>query len=139
MNLGSDIYYLELFEPKIFNSIPPSLLWQVAEIAANHEMVESYDLSLIMSRLQLGAALGGPQVISFRNILINIYLNIFTAVFQFPTYRDVFPSGWTRDTDTEARHEHIMTRIQSWPFDEQVPSHLYVIVTSSLVQRTFVK
>jgi len=71
---------------------------QVAEIAANHEMVESYDLSLIMSRLQLGAALGGPQ---------------------FPTYRDVFPSGWTRDTDTEARHEHIMTRIQSWPFDEQ--------------------
>ena len=102
-------------------------------------MVESYDLSLIMSRLQLGAALGGPQVISFRGILINIYLNIFTAVFQFPTYRDVFPSGWTRDTDTEARHEHIMTRIQSWPFDEQVPSHLYVIVTSSLVQQTFVK
>ena len=67
------------------------------------------------------------------------YQNIFTAVFQFPTYRDVFPSGWTRDSDTERRHEHIMTRIQSWPFDEQVTSHLYVIVTSSLVQRTFVK
>ena len=61
MNLGSDIYYLELFEPQYLTSL--SLLWQVAEIAANHEMVESYDLSLIMSRLQLGAALGGPQVI----------------------------------------------------------------------------
>ena len=87
-------------------------------------MVESYDLSLIMSRLQLGAALGGPQVNKYYLNHINIYLNIFTAVFQFPTYRDVFPSGWTRDTDTEARHEHIMTRIQSWPFDEQVRTQL---------------
>ena len=84
MNLGSDIYYLELFEPNTFNSIPPSLLWQVAEIAANHEMVESYDLSLIMSRLQLGAALGGPQVIYFRNISINIYLNIFYCCSPVP-------------------------------------------------------
>ena len=80
MNLGSDIYYLELFEPNIFNSIPPSLLWQVAEIAANHEMVESYDLSLIMSRLQLGAALGGPQVIYFRGIFrLNL---VKSAIFQ---------------------------------------------------------
>ena len=69
MNLGSDIYCLEFF-----NSIPPSLLWQVAEIAANHEMVESYDLSLIMSRLQLGAALGGPQVIIIQRH-INKYLS----------------------------------------------------------------
>ena len=75
MNLGSDIYYLELFEPQYLTS--PSLLWQVAEIAANHEMVESYDLSLIMSRLQLGAALGGPQVIynSEAYYLINIYIS----------------------------------------------------------------
>jgi len=74
---------------------------QVAEIASNHEMVESYDLSQILSR---------------RNLL---------PVAQFPTYQDIFAPGWTardnvRDTakDVEFRHEQIMRQIQSWPFDE---------------------
>ena len=64
-------------------------------------MVESYDLSQILSR---------------RNLL---------PVAQFPTYQDIFAPGWTardnvRDTakDVEFRHEQIMRQIQSWPFDE---------------------
>ena len=71
------------------------LSWlQVAEIAANNEMIESFDLSLIMSRLNLGWT---PQ---------------------FPTYEEVFPSQWANNSQVEDRHRRITQRIQKWPYDE---------------------
>ena len=66
---------------------------KVAEIAANNEMIETYDLSLIMSRLNLGWT---PQ---------------------FPSYEEVFPSQWANNTQVETRHKQIMQRIQNWPCD----------------------
>jgi len=67
---------------------------QVAEIAANNEMIETYDLSRIMSRLNLGWT---PQ---------------------FPSYEEVFPSQWANNSQVEARHRQIMERIQNWPYDQ---------------------
>ena len=76
---------------------------QVAEIASNHEMVESYDLS---------------KILNYHNVA-------HLPVAQFPTYQEVFPPGWTgrnnvRDVakDVEFRHEQIMRQVQSWPYDE---------------------
>lgn len=66
---------------------------QVAEIAANHEMIETFDLSLIMSRLNLG----------------------WTPT--FPSYEEVFPSQWANNQEVELRHREIMQRIQNWPYD----------------------
>ena len=66
---------------------------KVAEIAANNEMIETYDLSLIMSRLNLGWT---PQ---------------------FPSYEEVFPSQWANNSQVETRHKQIMQRIQNWPYD----------------------
>ena len=65
----------------------------MAEIAANNEMIETYDLSLIMSRLNLGWT---PQ---------------------FPSYEEVFPSQWANNSQVEERHKQIMQRIQNWPCD----------------------
>ena len=57
--------------------------------------METYDLTPVMSKLHMGYS---PQ---------------------FPTYKELFPHGWTRvDTSAETRHEQIMRQIQSWPFDE---------------------
>ena len=73
---------------------------KVAEIAANNEMIETYDLSMIMSRLNLGWT---PQ---------------------FPSYEEVFPSQWANNSQVETRHKQIMQRIQNWPYDQnnEVPS-----------------
>ena len=57
-------------------------------------MIESFDLSLIMSRLNLGWT---PQ---------------------FPTYEEVFPSQWANNSQVEDRHRRITQRIQKWPYDE---------------------
>ena len=79
----------------------------MAEIAANNEMIETYDLSLIMSRLNLGWT---PQ---------------------FPSYEEVFPSQWANNTEVETRHKQIMQRIQNWPYDHNnevaihIPLSLY--------------
>ena len=72
----------------------------MAEIAANNEMIETYDLSLIMSRLNLGWT---PQ---------------------FPSYEEVFPSQWANNSQVESRHKQIMQRIQNWPYDQnnEVPA-----------------
>ena len=66
----------------------------MAEIAANNEMIETYDLSQIMSRLNLGWT---PQ---------------------FPSYEEVFPSQWANNSQVESRHKQIMQRIQNWPYDQ---------------------
>ena len=80
-----------------------NLYLQVAEIASNHEMVESYDLS---------------QILNYQNMAR-------LPVAQFPTYQELFPPGWTARgnvgdvvKDVEFRHEQIMRQIQSWPYDE---------------------
>ena len=80
-----------------------NLYLQVAEIASNHEMVESYDLS---------------QILNYQNMAR-------LPVAQFPTYQELFPPGWTARgnvgdvvKDVELRHEQIMRQIQSWPYDE---------------------
>ena len=67
---------------------------KVAEIAANNEMIETYDLSLIMSRLNLGWT---PQ---------------------FPSYEEVFPSQWANNSQVESRHKQIVQTIQNWPYDQ---------------------
>ena len=57
-------------------------------------MVESYDLSLIMSRLQLGAALGGPQVNKYYLNHINKYLSkYFYCCFPVPHVPRRVPLG----------------------------------------------
>ena len=66
----------------------------MAEIAANNEMIETYDLSMIMSRLNLGWT---PQ---------------------FPSYEEVFPSQWANNSQVESRHKQIVRRIQNWPYDQ---------------------
>ena len=66
----------------------------MAEIAANNEMIETYDLSMIMSRLNLGWT---PQ---------------------FPSYEEVFPSQWANNSQVESRHKKIVQTIQNWPYDQ---------------------
>ena len=78
---------------------------QVAEIAANHEMIETFDLSLIMSRLNLG----------------------WTPT--FPSYEEVFPSQWANNQEVELRHREIMQRIQNWPYDGN--NEVRSLITSS--------
>ena len=56
--------------------------------------MDSKDLSMIISRLQMAWT---PK---------------------FPTYHEVFPPGWTGEQEVENRHEQIMRKIQTWPFDE---------------------
>lgn len=72
---------------------------QVAEIAANHDMVETYDLSQILTKIKVGSPFSP----------------------QFPTYQEMFPRGWTRESETrdvETRHEQIIDKIQTWPKDD---------------------
>ena len=57
-------------------------------------MIETYDLSRIMSRLNLGLT---PQ---------------------FPSDDEVFPSQWANNSQVEDRHRQIMKRIQNWPYDQ---------------------
>ena len=73
--------------------------FQVAEIAANHDMVETYDLSQILTKIKVGSPFSP----------------------QFPTYQEMFPRGWTRESETrdvETRHEQIIDKIQTWPKDD---------------------
>ena len=82
---------------------------QVAEIAANHEMIETFDLSLIMSRLNLG----------------------WTPT--FPSYEEVFPSQWANNQEVELRHREIMQRIQNWPYDGN--NEVRSLITSITAER----
>merc|ERR1711874_421402 len=37
---------------------------------------------------------------------------------QFPSYEEVFPSQWAKNSQVETRHKQIMQRIQNWPYDQ---------------------
>ena len=87
-----------------FMSLDHKFIFQVAEIAADHELAESLDLTTIMARFRLG---WNPR---------------------FPTYREAFPPGWTQDKDVEARHEFIMRKIQSWPLNGGVLDHTMLLI-----------
>ena len=75
-------------------------------------MIETYDLSLIMSRLNLGWT---PQ---------------------FPSYEEVFPSQWANNTEVETRHKQIMQRIQNWPYDHNNEVSISPPVSLSLDEKT---
>ena len=67
---------------------------QVTDIVSNPDIIESLDLSQMMSRLNLSET---PK---------------------FPTYQEIFPEKWANNSQVEQRHMDIMRRLQSWPKKE---------------------
>jgi len=85
---------------------------QVLDITSNPDMVESLDLTNIMSRLSLK-----------------------DTTPTFPTYQEIFPEKWANDRKVEERHLEIMRRIQSWPKDEnnEIDYNLVILMTLMLI------
>jgi len=64
---------------------------QVSDIASNPVIMESLDLSQMMSRLNL------------------------SEIPKFPTYQEIYPQKWANNEEVEQRHMEIIKRLQGWP------------------------
>lgn len=87
---------------------------QVTDIVSNPDIIESLDLSKMMSRLNLD------------------------DIPEFPTYQQIFPEKWANDSQVEQRHEEIMSRIQSWPKkeDNELDNNMVILMTLMLMFNT---
>ena len=63
----------------------------MSDIASNPVIMESLDLSQMMSRLNL------------------------SEIPKFPTYQEIYPQKWANNEEVEQRHMEIIKRLQGWP------------------------
>eukprot|EP00092_Neocalanus_flemingeri_P003211 GFUD01003433.1.p1 GENE.GFUD01003433.1~~GFUD01003433.1.p1 ORF type:complete len:764 (+),score=132.24 GFUD01003433.1:47-2338(+) len=84
---------------------------QVNDIVSNPDVMDSLDLSQIMSRLDLSDT---PR---------------------FPTYQEIYHKNWANDSKVEERHMEIMNRIQSWPKNEynELDYNMVILMTLMLI------
>jgi len=84
---------------------------QVTDIVSNPDIIESLDLSQMMSRLNLSET---PK---------------------FPTYQEIFPEKWANNSQVEQRHMDIMRRLQSWPKkeDNELDYNMVILMTLMLI------
>jgi len=84
---------------------------QVSDIASNPAIMESLDLSQMMSRLNL------------------------SEIPKFPTYQEIYPQKWANNDEVEQRHMEIIKRLQSWPRKDnnELDFNMVILMTLMLI------